>query len=192
MRSLVLLLLLFFCVACYHSQVDSVYTGSPSQSPPVKKVDPEKWAWKEKVTWGGNFQAWVGNPTFIFLSPTIGYTPIKNLNLGVGFIYNYTKVHNYYGSFAQSSLGGHSYVRYVMAQSYFVQVQYDKLHQPDLISLDPNDKTWVDYLLIGGGLRQLIGDKTAVTTSIMYNLLPSPLSIYPSRVIIQFGLSGNF
>jgi hypothetical protein len=47
-------------------------------------------------------------------------------------------------------------------------------------------------LLIGGGFRQSIGDKAALTTSIMYNVRPDPLSIYPSRVIVQFGIVGSF
>src|SRR5207253_10724298 len=116
----------------------------------------------------------------------------KNINVGIGGIYNYTKSQGYYGSYSQSIFGGHSYLRYVIAESYFVQAQYDKLNQPDLFSLDPSDKIWVDYVLFGGGFRQAIGEKVALITSIMYNLTPNPLSIYPSRVIVQFGIVGNF
>jgi hypothetical protein len=38
-----------------------------------------------------------------------------------------------------------------------------------------------------------MGDKAALMTSIMYNVSPSPLSIYyPNRIIIQFGIVGTF
>ncbi len=183
---------LFTYNICY-AQVDSVYSGRPEDpSKRENKIKPRDDAWKEKVTWGGNFQAWIGNPTFIFLSPTVGYIPFKNFNIGIGGIYNYTKFRSYYGNYSQSIFGGHSYLRYIIAQNYFVQAQFDKLRQPDLFSYDPKDRVWVDYLLVGGGIRQAIGERVALSTSIMYNLTPHPFSIYPGRIIFQFGIVGGF
>ena len=179
------------CTAVSHAQVDSVYYGTqhPTRKPPK---EPKNDAWKDKLVWGGNLQAWIGNPTFVLLCPTIGYVPFKNFNVGVGGIYNFVSYNTYYGSYSQSIFGGHSYARYVIGESYFVQVQYDKLRQPDIYSPEPNDKTWVDYVLVGGGFRQEISDKVALSTSIMYNLNASRHSIYPSRIIIQFGIAGSF
>jgi hypothetical protein len=182
----------FFCFSSL-AQVDSVYYG---KNPTTTKTKPPKQpvndAWKEKVSWGGNLQAWLGNPTFILLSPTIGYIPLKNFNVGIGGIYNYTSYRSSYGDYSQSIFGAHSFARYTIADSYFLQFQFDRLYQPDLFSLEPNDRIWVNYFLVGGGFRQPIGDKAALTTSIMYNVNPSPLSIYPSRIIIQFGVIGTF
>lgn len=192
-RTTALLFLISLIFFSAEAQVDSVYVGRPedrSARPEEKKSNNDYW--KEKLTWGGNFQAWIGNPTFILLSPTIGYLPHKTVNVGLGMIYNYTKLTSYYGTFSQSIFGGHSYARYIILDSYFLQAQFDKLKQPDLISVDPDDKRWVDYILAGGGFRQNIGEKAALTTSIMYNLRPDPLSIYPSRIIVQFGVVGTF
>ena len=175
-----------------NAQKDSVYYGSKHARQNDKPTAPKNTVWKENVTWGGNIQAWIGNPTFIMVTPTMGYTLFKNFNIGVGGIYNYTSYNSYYGNYSQSIYGAHSYARYVIGDSYFVQVQYDKLHQPNLLSAEPNDKVWVDYLLIGGGFRQDISDKVALSTSIMYNVNKVALSIYPSRVIIQFGIVGSF
>ncbi|MDI1353657.1 MAG: hypothetical protein PSX36_01975 [bacterium] len=173
-------------------QVDSVFTGQSPSTKPVSHKPPKSEEWKKSLTWGGNFQAWLGNPTFVILSPTIGFMAYKNVNVGLGIIYNYTSYSTSYGSYAQSIFGAHSYVRYIIADSYFLQAQFDKLNQPNLMSFDPNDKIWVNYLMVGGGFRQRLGEKTALTTSIMYNLSPSPLSIYPSRVLVQFGIVGGF
>jgi hypothetical protein len=190
MKALRLVLLLFvLSCASLTAQTDSVYTGSAG--PRNKK--PRDDAWKKKFTYGGNFQAWIGNPTFVFLSPNIGYIPFENFNVGIGGIYNYTsRDYGPYGKYSQSIFGGHSYVRYIIAESYFVQLQYDKLYQPDVFAASPDAKRWVDYLLVGGGFRQAVGDRAAITSSIMYNLTPNDLSIYPSRVIIQFGFIGGF
>jgi hypothetical protein len=193
----ILFLFIVFCSAL-SAQVDSVYNGEPplkNHEKPKKKKDTEKWdAIKKKLTYGGNFQAWFGNPTFLFLSPTIGYMPTPKLNVGVGFIYNYTHADYYgYGSYSQSVVGVHSYVRYIITDGIFAQLQYDKLHQNDFLSFPETRKVWVDYLFAGGGFRQRIGNKAALTTALMYNLTPSPLSIYyPNRLIIQFGIVAGF
>jgi len=174
-----------------HAQVDSVYYGThhPTQK---KAKEPKNDAWKEKATWGGNLQVWIGNPTFILLTPTIGYIPFKKFNVGIGGVYNYISYNSPFGSYSQSIFGGHTYARYTIGDSYFVQVQYDKLLQPNLYSMEPRDKVWIDYVFVGGGFSQAIGDKIALSTSIMFNLTPNQLSIYPSRLIIQFGIVGGF
>ena len=143
----------------------------------------------KRLTFGGNFQVLFGTYTFVYISPTVGYRVTDNVNVGLGFIYNFSSI-NYgppYGKVSQSIYGAHTYARYIFAQNLFVQAQFDKLYQPDWFSRIPNDKTWVNYLLIGGGFRQQVGSRAALMTSIMYNLTPSPLSIYPGRIIIQFG-----
>src|SRR5687768_4008847 len=101
------LLLLFFAL-CGNAQTDSVYYGrdtSLSKPPPRERLRDKEWF--KKLTFGGNFQAWFGNPSFVFLSPTIGYMATKELNVGVGLIYNYTSVNfGTYGKFRQSIFGG--------------------------------------------------------------------------------------
>lgn len=192
MRRIKTILILLTCTAALSAQVDSVYYGNQHPGQKEKKDKPKNDAWKENVTWGGNLQAWIGNPTFILVSPTIGYIPFKNFNFGIGGIYNYISINTYYGKYSQSIFGTHSYARYIIGDSYFVQCQYDRLRQPDLFSPEPNDKTWVDYVLVGGGFQQSVSDHVALSTSIMFNLTQSDLSIYPSRLIIQFGIVGNF
>lgn len=192
----VLVILLLVCFGL-NAQVDSVYIGAPSDTTgqAVKKAKIEKWdKIKDKLTYGGNFQVWLNNPFFLFLSPTVGYAPIEKLNVGLGIIYNYTSAdYGSYGRYTQSVFGVHSYVRYLVTDGVFVQVQYDKLRQPDFYAAEPNKKVWVDYVMIGGGFRQPLGDKVALTSAVMYNLTPSPLSIYgSSRLIIQFGIVAGF
>jgi hypothetical protein len=173
------------------AQVDSVYYGSqPAEKSKQKEAKND--AWKENVVWGGNVQLRVGNPTFILLSPSVGYMPFKKFIVGVGGIYNYVSLRSYYGDYSQSIFGTHTFARYTVGSGFFLQAQYDRLLQPDHMSPEPNDKAWVDYLMIGGGFIQSVNDKLALTTSIMYNIHHNPLSIYPSRLIIQFGVTGSF
>ncbi len=181
-------------VLSLQAQTDEVYTGSPSRPDSVKRKQPKDRDWVKKLTYEGNVQLQLSNYTFIYLSPTIGYSPVDKVNLGLGVIYNYISI-NYggsYGKVSQSVFGGHSYARYFVTDGFFVQGQYDRLRQPNVFNYFGDRMTWVDYLLAGGGFRKPIGDKIGLTGTIMYNFTPSPLSIYPTRLIVQFGFMGTF
>ena len=194
MKQVIIIFVIIFSLAeNLYSQTDSVYTGN--KAPGVKKINHEKREeWKKKTFFGTNFQAQFGSITFIYLSPSIGYIPFKKCNIGVGAIYNYASANIAgYGHFSQSIFGGHSYIRYFLTQNFFAQAQFDKLLQPDWYNLkDPGKKVWVDYALVGAGYSQPIGNLAAFNTSIMYNLTPQALSIYPSQYIIQIGFTARF
>ncbi|MGZ3920379.1 MAG: hypothetical protein ACXVNO_06705 [Bacteroidia bacterium] len=173
------------------SQTDSVYTGTKPPSKKLKKDHPD---WQDKVTVGGNFQAFFGNPTFVYLSPSVGYLVLDNLNIGVGMIYNYTRAdYGVYGKYSQSIFGGHSYARYNVTPSFFLQGQFDKLSQPDYYNFNnPNSKIWIDYAMAGVGYSQPMGSKVMLNTSIMYNFTYNArYSIYPSPYVFQIGIVGR-
>lgn len=192
MRKHLVLFLLILLQNQLSAQVDEVYTGSPEPLARKEKNFFKDSKLRENLIWGGNFQAWFGNPTYIYLSPGIGYTFFEHFQLGLGFIYNHTSYQTRGMQFKQNIFGGHSYARLVFAENFFLQVQVDKLKQPDIYGSDPNAKRWVNYLLGGFGLRQPMGENIALTTSILYNFHPDPLSIYPGGFIIQFGITGRF
>lgn len=186
------LVFIFSFTANLYSQTDSVYTGDKPGGPKPNKKKRE-YPWKDKITYGGNFQAFFGNPTFIYVSPSIGYQLTEKLNAGIGMIYNYTKVdYGVYGKYSQSIFGGHSYARYSVTPSFFVQGQYDRLRQPDYYHIMPGKKIWVDYAMAGAGYSQPIGEAVAFNTVVMYNFTyDARYSIYPSPFIFQVGFVGR-
>ncbi|MCW3076939.1 MAG: hypothetical protein JWO32_1548 [Bacteroidetes bacterium] len=194
MKQLFNILVFIFSVSgSLHSQTDSVYTGDkPAGTKPEKRKKDN--AWKEKFTYGGNFQAYFGNPTFIYVSPSIGYMILDNVNVGVGMIYNYTHVdYGSSGKYSQSIFGGHSYIRYSFTPSFFLQGQFDKLLQPDIYNFkNPNQKIWIDYVMGGAGYSQPIGQSVVFNTSLMYNFTyNAKYSIYPSPFVFQIGIVGR-
>lgn len=187
------LVFLLFIGFCCNAQTDSVYYGNTRNDTSHKARKPRNKDWLEKVTYGGDFQLSFGSYTNIYLAPTIGYTPFNRFNFGIGFIYNYVSI-NYsgYGRFEQTVYGGHSYARYFFGESFFAQAQFDHLLQPNVFNFNnPREKVWVDYLLVGGGYRQSLGKNAALVTSIMINLTPTRLSLYPNP-IFQIGFVGGF
>ncbi len=193
MKQLIITLTLLFSLTFnLFSQTDSVYTGERPKSTKAMKEKNEEW--KKKVTYDANFQLFFGTVTYFYITPSIGYIPFKNCNIGFGGIYNYTSIsYSGYGRFTQSMFGMHSYLRYSITPNFFVQGQFDKLYQPDWFStVDPRPRVWVDYGLAGIGYCQPVGNLFSFNTSLMYNLTPQKLSIYPSPIIIQFGFTGRF
>ncbi|MCE3228310.1 MAG: hypothetical protein K0S32_2861 [Bacteroidetes bacterium] len=193
MRRIHIILLFFFSFAfALRAQKDSVYTGNKT---PGKRGDDnkEKW-WKDKLTYGGNVDGFFTQGlTYIYISPTIGYMLTEKLNVGVGFVYNYSSTVYGYQRYNQSVYGGHSYANYFINNNLFVRGQYDKLYQNDYYNLtDPKAKTWIDYVLVGGGYSQPVGESAVFTAALMYNLTPHRLSIYPGLLIYQIGFVARF
>lgn len=181
-------LILFFIGNFLLAQTDSVFVGKkPATKNNTNSKKNKNSEWVKKITYGGNFQLQLGNISFIYLSPTIGYKLSEKINLGIGAIYNYSSYRTSLFNF-----GIHSYARFFVKQNVFLQIQYDKLNQPDYFSSYSNKTVWVDYLLLGLGYTQPISDYIALNSLCMYNLSPNLLSLYPSRLIIQFGITANF
>lgn len=191
-HKLILSTFLILLSTLFTAQVDSVYFGNRKKE--NQKEQKKSWTsndWTKSLVWGGTFQAWFGNQTFVFLSPSVAYPVYKNVLVGIGGIYNYSSYKGPGWSYSQSIFGGQSFVRYIIRDSYFIQGSYDRLLQPNFLSVEPNDKTWVDYLMFGGGFRHALSEHSAFNTSLMYYVNPSPLSIYPSRIIVQFGFTAS-
>ncbi len=188
-----LVFLVFICLQ-NKAQTDSVYYGNTPKDNNHKTKTPRNTEWLKRFTYGGNTQLYFsGNFTFVDLAPTIGYSPMERLNVGVGFIYFYSSVnYNGYGRYQQSAVGGLCYAKYAFNDNFFGQVQFDKLRQSNVFNFNnPEEKVWVDYLLVGGGYSIDVGKNARATTSILLNLMPHRLSIYPNP-IIQFGFVAGF
>lgn len=184
-------LLFIFSMGSLFAQKDSVYFGTKQGKKPDEKKK-ERPDWQDNITYGGNIQAYLGNPTFIYLAPTIGYQLTDNLNAGVGVIYNYTSG-NYYGyRYSTSIFGGHSYIRYNVTPTFFLLGQYDRLLQPDFYSVDPHKKIWIDYTMGGVGYSQHLGSTVVMNTSLMYNFTyDRRYSIYPTPIVFQVNFTAR-
>jgi hypothetical protein len=170
-----------------YGQTDSVYTGNKQATKKIDTTQKKEREWIDKITYGGNLIFWPANPFIFWATPTVGYVPVKDLYVGIGFIYNYTQF-DYgatYGKIKQSMYGGHSYARYFVLKGVYAQLQYDRLLQPDVyLPTGEIKKTWVDYFLVGGGFSNRLTDKVAFNTSILLNINPHRLSVYPNPNVV--------
>ncbi len=169
--------------SCCISQTDSI--------PQPKKKPKNETPFIERLFWGGNIAAWAGNPTYVDLSPLIGYKVTEKFSLGVGVIYNYYsyKYNNY--KYTSTFYGGRITARYFIMENVFVQAGYDRINRDNPYSYKPNARVWIENYLVGGGLRYPVSDNIFCVATALWNLNDTPLSPYRNP-IIQIGFVGRF
>jgi hypothetical protein len=156
-----------------------------------QKEQKKDWLAKERFFWGGNLGLRLGNPTFVDLSPLVGYMVTDRLSFGVGAIYNYYS-YSYLGYKYELNLyGGRLYSRYFIFENVFLQAGWDRINRDNPYSFTPGARIWVDNLLVGAGFRYRVSDNISVMASGMWNLNQGPLSPYQNP-IIQIGFVGGF
>jgi hypothetical protein len=168
-----------FCSA--QSDTSYMYHEKPKEKRPFVK----------RLFWAGNIGAWIGNPTFVDLSPMVGYNVTDKFQIGVGAIYNFYsyKYNNY--RYSVNFYGGRVFARYFVLQNVYLQAGYDEINRDDPNSYKPNARIWIENILVGGGLRYPVSDNIFCLASALWNLNDTPLSPYPNP-IIQIGFYGRF
>lgn len=193
-KNIALTLLLFLLLLNrLPAQVDSVYYGKPAQkSSQVREKPPYDFDWKERLSFGGNFMVWFGSSAFVYLAPTVNLKFTDRLHAGLGFIYNYNMQYQGPVKYEWSVYGLHTYAMAFVTKSLFGKIEFNRLNQPDYYGFSLNDKIWVNYIYAGGGFSQRIGERSALYTTIMFNLSDSPQNYFYPNPIIQVGILAGF
>lgn len=180
--------LLIICFACCLHGLLSAQDGRRPFMPDTANPFPR---FSDRLYYGGYAGLWVGNPTYVNLSPMLGVKITRKFSVGGTFTYNYYQ-QKYLGvKYSSYIYGGGPFVRYKILENVFLQAQWDRLSTVDPNSIIENDRVWVDNLLIGGGYRQPFNDYGSFVIMAFWNLNETPLSPYPNP-IIQVGFNLRF
>ncbi|OJJ14482.1 hypothetical protein BKI52_42640 [marine bacterium AO1-C] len=152
---------------------------------------------------GGNFWLQFGNPTFIDISPTLGYKLTKNLigGVGVGYLYSRFQLNNRFGQtldLQNQIYSGRLYLQYIInteqifgeGNRLFLYSEYE------LLRSDYYDRTneiqrvaYIQRPQIGGGLQQRLG-RVYVNLMVLYNLnYLEDITPYPTPVTVRIGFN---
>ena len=108
-----------------------------------------------RVSVGGNIGFQFGTVTGFNISPEVRIRTIDQLYVGVGFIYQYFRVNNYfydttnmeYVSYTSNTFGGRVYLRYYLSSlldgwvgNFFAHVEYEYLHYIIPFEYDPTGR----------------------------------------------------
>ena len=113
-RFFIFLLSLSLTASFCFGQYDSTYIKRQKQKDNKPFID--------RLFWGGNVGAWLGNPSYVDVSPLIGYKVTEKLSIGVGGIYNYYsyRYNNY--KFTSTFYGARIMARYFVLENVYVSV----------------------------------------------------------------------
>jgi hypothetical protein len=157
----------------------------------------------DRLFFGGNFGMQFGTITSIEISPLAGYYITPKLSAGAGIRFEYFKDKGYYAPYETTIYGGDIFTRYIIISNLgeglniglntgiFAQIEYEALSLEKMYFEPPytqDGRFIVHSVLVGGGIIQPLGSRSAFLFSILYNLNETSRSPY-SNPIIRVGFT---
>ncbi len=136
----------------------------------------------DKIFFGGGIGLQFGSYIGVEISPVVGYKPLDNLYTGLKLTYQY-----YGGSsvpWSQNVWGGSVFAEYVLLDRFIGHVEYEQLYVKE--SYDSGAASyeyWIGTPLIGGGIYQKMGDRSAFVIMALFDVSGSSNSVYSNPII---------
>ncbi len=158
----------------------------------------------DRMFFGGSFDLAFGDITVINLSPIVGYRVTPRLATGLGGVYIYQKYKRF--NFEYSVYGGSIFLQYNIIQDlsdYFTRfpgsitfhIENEILNVEELSSdafgniILTGNRIWIDNVLVGGGLKQMIGRRSYISIFILWDITQHPSSPHVNPIFrIGFAL----
>jgi hypothetical protein len=179
--------LLFACLIVFSSAVSVLSAQEEEELRPI-----------DRIFFGGNFGMQFGTITNIEVSPLMGYHITPRLSAGLGARFEYFKDKGLIYPYETTIYGGSVFSRFVIIQNLgeglslgintgvFTQAEYEMLSLEREYFEPPYNGTGrflVHSVLVGGGIIQPIGRRSAFLISVLYNLNESARSPYNNPIV---------
>lgn len=183
-----ILLLLIFIPFFSFSQYDVEDVKKDSVKTP--KVNPFKL--KDKIYVGSGLNLLLGNTTFIYLSPQVGYDILPKLSAGISTLYQYYSVKYSQTSKAYSnSFGLGTFVRFRPVKPLILETSINHYWTSYSNSFKQQSNSW----MLGVGYARSMGNRSYYQIMLQYDLLrdmnvpePSIISSVNWRLYYKFGI----
>jgi hypothetical protein len=169
-------------------------SGTLAQESDRQRSKPPTRQEPSKVYWGGQIGLSFGSYFKISVIPMVGYKATPKFHIGGKIGYAYTEDSRYENAKITShNYGGSLFTRYLLVKGLYAHVEYVywsyKYQTKDL----EGDRTWVPFLLIGGGYVQPLSPSTAVFIEVLWDVLKDENSPFnASDPWISFGVGVGF
>jgi hypothetical protein len=152
----------------------------------------------DRLFFGGNFGLLFGTITNIEISPLVGYYLTPRLAAGAGIRFEYFRDKGFYEPYQTTIYGANLFSRYTIIRDLgeglniglntgiFAQVEYEALSLEKAYFEPPyteDGRFTVHSVLVGGGLIQPVGRRSAFLVTILYNLNETSRSPYSNPVV---------
>jgi hypothetical protein len=134
---------------------------------------------ESKFFFGGNLGLSFGTYTYIEIAPLVGYKVIPRLWVGLGPKYMYMKQKDLYET---SIYGFKTFASFTVFQNIsetipinlgdvFIYAENESLNFESYIY---NERKWVNIMLVGGGMRFPIGQRSGLSILVLWDVTQNP------------------
>lgn len=188
-------------------QAQTVYrsSGKAKYNSKNKKKQQESNRFLDHMIVGGGLSLSLGTYTSVSVSPVVGYRITDNFSAGVGFGYQYLRIKDFfevdnngsleYWDLKANMLSASVWARYIVWRNLFVHAEFEKnfmtFKSPGFDRggsgniVEIKEKYESPCVLVGGGYRTPIGDKSSVNFALLYDVLQDKYSPYGNQPFIR-------
>jgi len=178
MKNIILVMIFPFLVASPQTSYSD--TNISNQPKEVQQSEPSKWYYGGTV--GFNF--W-GDYFYLSVNPLVGYQVSPKFSVGGKVHYSYINdSRSELGDFTSHNYGASIFTRYrPIYQAYLhAEFAYASYENPTSFNISTkswgSERTWVPFLLLGGGFVQNIGPNASVYAEILFDVIQDENSPY--------------
>jgi hypothetical protein len=155
------------------AQTQDTTQTAQKQPPPAKKK-----AQKNNVYYGGTIGLSFGDYFRINVAPMMGVRLNPKASVGFKVAYEYIKDKRYDPALTASNYGGSVFTRYRLIPKAYAHAEFAYMSYKYKISDRETDRTWVPFLLLGGGFVQPISPKASFIVEVLFDVLQDDNSPY--------------
>ena len=133
---------------------------------------------KDKIYYGGYANLSFGSYTAIGVEPLVGYKLAPRLSLGGKISYEYIKDKRYSEVYETSNYGFSIFNRFRITQGFYSHVEFSSMNYKLYYSNGTNQREWVPFLFIGGGISQPVTKNTWFNAEVLFDVLQDENSPY--------------
>ncbi len=139
---------------------------------------------RDRLVFGGNLGGYFGNPTYLQVSPMLGYRTTPSWYNGIGLNYTFIAL----GGYRENMIGGSVWSRAYIAQRLIAHSEFEMLRREARDNFGNRSLANVPVWLVGAGYAS--GGPIGFSAMIMYDLIQDPNSPYSNPIIRLGGLFG--
>ncbi len=153
---------------------DSIAVATPASAPPTQSSKPPL---RDRIYWGGSVVFSIGGDvSTIGVYPMVAYKLRPKWSVGLEAGYEHVS----YDDFDQSAdnYGGSVFTRYRLIPRMYLHAEYQMINYEVFTSLTTSEREWVPFLLLGGGLSTMVGQRTWAYVEVLFDVLQDNNSPY--------------
>jgi len=154
---------------------------------------PKQKAKKNNVYYGGTIGLSFGDYFRINVAPMVGVRLNPKASVGFKVAYEYIKDKRYDPALTASNYGGSVFTRYRLIPKLYAHAEFAYMSYKYKLSDFETDRTWVPFLLLGGGFVQPISPKASLIVEVLFDVLQDSNSPYENwDPFISIGVGVGF